>query len=249
MKKYGLDKFYTKKHVVKKLLKEIDIDKYKTIIEPSAGNGSFSSVINDCIAYDIYPSREGIIEQDFLLIDEFFEGPVLVIGNPPFGRNSSLAFAFIKKASTIADTIAFILPRSFKKRSMYDKVPLNFWLIKEIDLDENSFTYNEKDFNVPCVFIVYKKRDVLREKEIKLTPNTFTFVKKETANVSIRRVGVYAGMAYMNINKSEQSHYFVYVKNPESFVNFVNNFEWEHNNTVGPRSISKNELIKKIDKI
>ena len=41
-----------------------------------------------------------------------------VIGNPPFGRQSSLAIKFIKKSCSFSDTISFILPKSFKKDSM-----------------------------------------------------------------------------------------------------------------------------------
>ena len=122
MSKYGLDKFYTRKNLAKKLIDEIDINKYNTIIEPSAGNGSFSNQIEKCIAYDIEPEASGIIKQDFLTLDKDFQSPTLVIGNPPFGRNSSLALAFINKASLFADTIAFILPKSFKKESLYDKI-------------------------------------------------------------------------------------------------------------------------------
>ena len=36
---------------------------------------------------------------------------VLFFGNPPFGRNSSLALKFIKKCCIHGDTIAFILPK------------------------------------------------------------------------------------------------------------------------------------------
>jgi len=247
LSKYGLDKFYTKKEVVKKILKEIDISKYKTIIEPSAGAGAFSNEITSCIAYDIEPENKRIIKQDFLKLVIKEEKPILIIGNPPFGRNGSLALAFIKHSAIYSDTIAFILPKSFKKDSFYYKIPLNFWKVKEIDLDDNSFIYESNDVKVPCVFQVYEKKEEKRIKPKKINPRTFSFVKKEKANVSIRRVGVYAGKAFLDLNKSEQSHYFIYTDNPILFIDSVNKIKWEHNNTVGPRSISKPELIKKIE--
>jgi hypothetical protein len=249
MSKYGLDKFYTKKSVVKEVLQYLDLDKFEVIIEPSAGNGSFSDEIKNCIAYDISPEKEGIIKQDFLELNEVFPENTLVVGNPPFGRNGSLAFAFIKKASEFAKTIAFILPKSFKKESAYNKIPLNFHLVKSVDLNDFSFTYEGEEIDIPCVFQIYEKREEYREKtQIKET-DLFSFVKKEEANVSVRRVGVYAGKAFLDLEKSKQSHYFIKVDNPEDFVNLVNEIKWIHNNTVGARSISKNELIEAYEKI
>lgn len=246
MSKYGFDKFYTKKNLAKKLIDTLDINKYNTIIEPSAGNGSFSSQIKNCIAFDIEPEASNIIKQDFLTLDKNFQPPILVIGNPPFGRNSSLALAFIKKSSLFADTIAFILPKSFKKESLYNKIPLNFWIENEIDLEDDSFYFNGDIVKIPCVFQVYIKKDIKREKSEKLKPKNFSFVKKEYAKLSVRRVGVNAGKASLDTNKSKQSHYFIDTDNPEKLVKKINELKWAHNNTVGPRSISKNELIKAI---
>ena len=250
MSKYGLDKFYTKKEIAKQLIDLIDKKRFKTIIEPSAGNGSFSKQ-TDCIAFDILPEDNTIIQQDFLTLNtNAFDKPVLIIGNPPFGRNSSLALAFLRKACSFADEIAFILPKSFKKQSVYDKIDLYFWKEFEMDLPENSFTYNDEEINIPCVFQIYRKKDIPRIKEEKLKPIGFSFVKKESSNVSIRRVGVNAGKASTDINKSVESHYFIYIEESkkDDFVNYINSLYWEHNNTVGPRSISKNELLKKLDK-
>ena len=49
-----------------KCLHIIGIENITEIIEPSAGNGSFSNQINDCISYDIEPESENIKQQDFL---------------------------------------------------------------------------------------------------------------------------------------------------------------------------------------
>lgn len=248
--KYDLDKFYTIESVSKKLINEMDLSLYKTIIEPSAGNGSFSKHIKNCISYDIKPDGDDIIQEDFLKLDlSDKEKPLLIIGNPPFGRNGRLALLFIKHSALFANTIAFILPKSFKKESLYYKIPLNFWKIREIELSDKSFIYKRQIVGIPCVFQVYEKKDILRVKpKVKKSVN-FQFVKKEESNVSIRRVGVYAGKSFLDIEKSKSSHYFIKTENPKDFVDNVNKIKWEHNNTVGPRSISKPELIKAIDDI
>jgi hypothetical protein len=67
-----LDKFYTKSVIVDLCLLNIDLKNYKTIIEPSAGDGSFSNKIKGSISYDIEPGHNGIIKQDFLKLDPFF---------------------------------------------------------------------------------------------------------------------------------------------------------------------------------
>lgn len=57
------------------------------------------------------------------------------------------------------------------------------------------------------------------------------------------------------INKSEQSHYFVQITNENLntkvplITELLNNVEYETNNTVGPKSISKAEFIKKLNNI
>ena len=124
-----MDKFYTRKKIVKKILKyvkkNIDIDyELDLIIEPSAGNGSFIKGIKKMskhyILLDIIPENEKIKQCDFL---EWFINDkkrkkyrkIHVVGNPPFGKQSSLAKKFIKHATLFCDSISFILPRSFKK--------------------------------------------------------------------------------------------------------------------------------------
>lgn len=56
------DKYYTKLDIAKKCInftKERipNLDSY-ILLEPSAGNGSFSSQLQNCEAYDLYPENE-----------------------------------------------------------------------------------------------------------------------------------------------------------------------------------------------
>ena len=90
-----LDKFYTVPFVVEtcidRLLKHFhknEWDTWGTVIEPSAGNGSFIKQIKhrNLISLDISPEHPDIVQQDFLLYEPTELSPVLVIGNPPFGK-------------------------------------------------------------------------------------------------------------------------------------------------------------------
>jgi hypothetical protein len=253
-----IDKFYTNSDVVDICIDHfVDLIKPKqadTILEPSAGSGAFSNVLRkmfkNVIAIDIQPDHKNVKQEDFL--EEFDEGKIKsnivhVIGNPPFGRQSSLAKRFIKKSSMFAESISFILPKSFKKDSFQKSFPLNFHLIFCIDLPVNSFLINDKAHDVPCVFQIWRKKDEDRTVSKIEKPDFYEYVKKDdNPDVSLRRVGVNSGdISKEIIEKSRQSHYFLKLKNVDvdHFIKVYNqkkNFMF--NNTVGPRSISKSEF-------
>mgnify|MGYP003337388978 CR=1 FL=1 len=217
-----IDKYYTKENVVKLCINfirdKLNINNNDLIIEPSAGNGSFikgiKTLTNNYKFYDIEPENDEIIKLNYLLYN--YEkvnksDKIHIIGNPPFGRQSSLAIKFIKKSCEFCDTISFILPKSFRKDSLKKNFPLNFHLIFEIDLPEKAFIVNDIEYNVPCIFQIWEKRLNKREIVNKLEPLNFQFVKKtENPDISFRRVGVNAGKIDIKIeNKNIQSHYFI----------------------------------------
>ncbi len=256
-----IDKYYTKSSVVdkciKKIKKYINISNDDLIIEPSAGNGAFvngiKSLSNNYKFFDIEPENDEIIKMDFLLYNDYNpENNYHIIGNPPFGRQSSLAIKFIKKSCEFAKSISFILPKSFKKDSMQKYFSNHYHLIYQKDLDSNSFLVNNIEYDVPCVFQIWEYREEEREKINKLEPNGFKFVNKnDNPDIAFRRIGVNAGNIMNNINdKSEQSHYFIKFTNNKTVkynMDKLKNVIFENNNTVGPKSISKQELIKEFN--
>lgn len=266
LKRNIIDKFYTKPEVVAKCLKEfkkLQIDTTTdVVIEPSAGSGSFTSrlVEYNSISYDIVPEGENIIEQDFLKLNltEGFHIPLHFIGNPPFGRQSSIAKKFIKHICKCDKTksFGFILPKSFKKESMQRCIPLDFHLISQINIEKDGFLVNGKDHDVPCVFQVWERREDNRYVSPKLEPKGYTFVKdKKKGRYALRRVGVYAGkiidMFLHPLSKiSDQSHYYIKLDEPdEEFIKKYGELSWEEDNTVGPKSIGKQEFIKELNKL
>lgn len=174
-----IDKFYTKPTVSKKccdIIKQIIDINYENdiIIEPSAGNGSFIPEILkmslNCSFYDIQPEHPIVVKQDYLtftindieISDCCLSSKIHVMGNPPFGRQSSLAIKFIKKSTEFCDTMSFILPNSFKKESMQKHIPLRFHLVYQCDLEEDSFTINGEDKHISCVLQIWKKKECER---------------------------------------------------------------------------------------
>lgn len=265
LKRNLIDKYYTSNEAVNtciELIKDnIIINNNDLAIEPSAGNGSFINGIKSLFFnykfYDLEPENSEITQQNYLdfnfnkMINNYDK--IHIIGNPPFGRQSSLAIQFIKKSAEYCDSISFILPKSFKKDSLKKSFPLNFHLECEYDLPKNSFIVDNKLYDVPCVFQIWIKKDNLRTVPDKLVPSGYNFVNKDVDHdISFRRVGVYAGKLDKNTqDKSVQSHYFIKfnftltndIFDTLSAINFNSK-----NNTVGPKSISKQELIEEFNK-
>lgn len=257
-----LDKFYTNKDVAKECVYQVA--KYvrpgDIIIEPSAGNGVFIEPIMEisgtAFFYDIEPEHPSVIRQDYLTLDtkQFKDNQVHVIGNPPFGRQSAKAIKFIQMSATYAQTISFILPRSFKKQSLQRHFPPRFHLKYEQDMGENSFIINGNPYNVPCVFQIWVRGGIDREIPNKQTPcHGWEFVKKDQhPDISLRRVGVNAGSMSKDISdKCEQSHYFIKFTDTYIKTRILGSiFEFsEKENTVGPRSIGKQEVIREFNKV
>ena len=209
-----LDQFYTKANVVADVLAYINLSFYGTVIEPSFGDGAFVKQIDHPnLLYIDIDSPDPSHRADFLTYAPTTTGRVLVIGNPPFGKNSSLAVKFFNHAATFADTIGFIVPRTFQKNTIKNRLDLNFHLVIETVLPVDSFIFKGEDYAVPCVWQVWDKQNNPRPKVLKrLQCDAFTFVNREDdPDIAIRRVGVNAGRIFDTAvnSRSKQSHHFL----------------------------------------
>jgi len=253
------DQFYTHTDVSKRCIDKIhslfpNIATYKWI-EPSAGDGAFLHHIPDAydkVGIDIDPKSVDIITEDFLkwtLSPAPAPKPIIVFGNPPFGRQSSIAKAFIIKSCQFADIIAFILPKSFTKPSMSNAFNIQFHCIYSEELEKNAFVINGSGYDVPCVFQIWEKKEEPRVLEKKIEALGFQYVKSnEKYDIALRRVGGRAGQCYKNQNDgtaySLQSHYFIKFNDTlllDSYIESINAHVFP-SNTVGPRSLSKSEI-------
>jgi hypothetical protein len=254
------DQFYTKPAVAQKCVDRIlevvaGVQGWQWI-EPSAGKGAFLRAAaagtreGALVGIDIDPQGEGIVQGDFLKWRPVGRGgeEVLVFGNPPFGRQGSLAKAFVQHAAEFADAIAFVLPRSFMKPSMTRAFPLHFHCVWSEDVEKNAFEVNGLEYDVPCVFQIWLRRDTERAVEDAEEAEGFAYVKAgEAFDIAFRRVGVYAGRCFAGDEGefSSQSHYFLKLgagneRKKDALVVAVNQVVFP-SNTVGPRSVSKGE--------
>jgi len=170
----GLDQFYTIPAISEKCLnclgERYEWSRWELIIEPSAGGGSFFTRIpSDMkIGIDISPTHKDIVKQDFLTYEppaSVSASRILVVGNPPFGRVSSLAIKFFNHASKWAQVIAFIVPRTFRRISVQNKLDLAFHLVfdEDIPMDPCSF---EPPMMAKCCFQIWEKSDTKHSRPI-----------------------------------------------------------------------------------
>lgn len=178
----GLDQFYTVPNIALKYIQQTQVF-YKFekffIIEPSAGNGSFLSQIpsKDKVGLDIAPKHESIIQQDFFQYrPPSQDKKILVIGNPPFGRVSSLAVKFFNHSSTFADVIAFILPRTFRRVSIQNRLYNLFHLVHDEDVPTDPCSF-DPPMQAKCCFQIWEKREKFRPfVELPITHKDWDFV-------------------------------------------------------------------------
>lgn len=251
------DQFYTKRSVaencVKDILNTLPWASSALWIEPSAGAGAFLGIYGgETLALDLEPKATGIIAGDFLkwaYTHKTESKPMLFFGNPPFGRQGSIAKKFLRHACDQgANALAFILPRSFMKPSMYGCIPLTYHLVKEVELPKNSFEVNKEPHDVPCVFQIWEKRIQIRDSPEKEGPDGFVYVKPgEAYDLAFRRVGGDAGKTFQKGEidaPSVQSHHFLKFDDGINLIDIqkrVNNHIFP-SNTTGPRSLSKPEI-------
>jgi hypothetical protein len=258
------DQYYTKLSVAKSCVNQVlhrfpHATSYQWI-EPSAGNGVFLRAlpdsISDKVGIDIDPKSAEILTIDFLDWSPTNTKSRVFFGNPPFGRQGSLAKSFIKHCSSIAattgDLIAFILPRSFVKPSMSKAFPLAFHCVFSEEIGKNAFEVNDQEYDVPCVFQIWEKRMYPRDLPTPTKEIGFTYVKKtEAFHIACKRVGGLAGKCYpctptAAFDYHPEYHYFLrlaqdHVSHVDKIIEEMNRHVFP-SNTVGPRSLSKSEI-------
>ena len=167
-------------------------------LEPSAGAGAFlHQMPAPRLGLDIAPEGPEIDAQDFLHWQpQAGTGRIVVIGNPPFGRNGAEAARFFNHAAGFAETIAFIMPASFMKTELQKRLDPQFHLISQLPLIDEPFLFKDMPHNVSAVFQVWSRNAMARGKPVKraTTHPDFQFVKSlAEADFVMRRVGARAG--------------------------------------------------------
>lgn len=249
------DQYYTKEEVARALydqvVKRYDPEHYQ-MLEPSAGTGAFFKLMPyGSLACDIDPKYPGIIRADFLTCRVESVRKVVTVGNPPFGRNSSSAVAFFNHAGAMSDVIAFVLPRTFRKQKLQNRLHSNFHLVYETVVPAHAFLFMGKPYNVPAVFQIWERRKDLRALHIlETTHPDFEFTTSDDADFAIQRVGARAGRIHHDFVLSKNSHYFIRVTDRSTqsttcveSIMVLLNLTSAAGNVAGKPSLAKSEIV------
>lgn len=139
----GKEQFYTPQELAIELVAAVEKTlgplKGRTILEPAGGTGSFIEAVRNSgakkvLSFDIEPLHPEVSKGSFLDQD-IFEDSIVTISNPPFGRNNALSVPFFNHAASFSEAICFIVPRSWRKWSVTNRLDMNFELELDINLD------------------------------------------------------------------------------------------------------------------
>jgi len=262
----GLDKFYTIPTIVDKCMTILqnmyNLNQWDLIVEPSAGNGSFFTKINsnNKIGIDISPEHPDILKQDFFhYFPDSNKKNILVLGNPPFGKVSSTAIKFFNHAAKWANTIAFIIPRTFRKISVQNKLNKYFHLRVDEEIATSPCSF-QPPMMVKCCFQIWEKKTNERETiKLSTTHEDWTFLPfgpkddKEQptppngADFAIRAYGGKCGEIKLNnlhLLRPKSWHWIKCNINKELLIDRFIHLDYSNSfNTARQNSIGKGELV------
>lgn len=170
----GKEQYYTPKSLARELVAQIEKVlgplAGRTILEPAGGTGAFIEAVLDAgvskvISFDIEPLHQLVTAGNFLE-QEIKETNLITVSNPPFGRNNSLSIPFFNHATPVSDAICFIVPRSWRKWSVTNRLDLGFELAFDLDIeidyvDAEGFPLSNKSHLATC-FQIWKKANTPR---------------------------------------------------------------------------------------
>lgn len=242
-----LDQFYTRAPIAKQCYAAVcarfDVAGY-LLVEPSAGAGAFYRLMpKGSLGYDLDPKWPGLVTADFLTVRIRTEQPVMIVGNPPFGKNASLAVRFFNHCGGQAEVIAMIFPATFRKASLQNRLDQAFHLVSETLLPSHAFLFDGEPYDVPAVFQIWERSACPRDLIPVATQHPdFGFTTPEHADFAIQRVGARAGRVHHNFDASPSSHYFI--TGPVEHIMRAIDFAAVARNTAGNPSLAKSEIVE-----
>ena len=210
-RKTGVEQYYTPTDLALELsAKLVEVTGLnRAFFEPAGGNGSFLAALEqlgakNIDAVDLYPKHPKVKRADFL--DYQPKGKDLVtVSNPPFGRNNSLSIPFFNKAANHSEYIAFLVPRSWRKWSVQNRLDRRFHLLSDQEVAVNYVTDTGlrigKANDLRTCFQIWQRKDELRP-IVKV--QDLGLVKKcspEQADIAIRVFGFGCGRSYREFPK------------------------------------------------
>lgn len=225
----GKEQYYTPRELASELVLKVkalipDFSS-RTVLEPAGGTGAFVDAAKlagakKVLSVDIEPKHRAVGKGDYLETEVKLKNAV-TISNPPFGRNNSLSIPFFNRAAEHSEYIAFIVPRSWRKWSVINRLNRNFHLVLDEDLqidyvDDTHTLITQKNLLKTC-FQVWQRRDELREL-VKIEDRGFvTKVKPEEADIALTVFGYSCGKVTEEFErKANTTRLFLKLNHPKA---------------------------------
>lgn len=196
-----------------------------TTHEPCAGNGSLlAGLPGRVIASDLHDYGIGATVENYLEAPS--KSPDLIFTNPPFGRAGSLALKFLQKAATECNRLAFILPASFRKVSMLDRIPKNFALVGDFPLPDQDYILPDGTTRkVLTTFQLWECSPEKRPSLARIAPyhNYTKRVPPSQAEFAFRTQGASAGRILPGLDYNPASTAFL-----KGGLDRIQNHNWTH---------------------
>jgi predicted RNA methylase len=227
----GKEQYYTPKPLALELVAQIEKVlgslAGKTILEPAGGTGAFIEAVqavgvSEVISFDIEPLHELVTVGDFLA-QEIKESNLITISNPPFGRNNSLSIPFFNHAAKVSDAICFIVPRSWRKWSVTNRLDLGFELALDLDIeidyvDADGTPLSNKNHLATC-FQIWKKADAPRTLVRVIDKGIIEKVSPDQADVSLTIFGYGCGKVKTQFEPvANTTQMFLKLKHPQALA-------------------------------
>ena len=169
-RKTGTEQYYTLLSIAKQFLAILDeVAIGGLYLEPAGGTGAFLQALGErkWVSYDIEPKYKGIQKTNDFILEELQLQDVITITNPPFGRANSLSVPFFNKCAEVSSHIGFLIPKSWRKWSVINRLDPRFHLVRDVELTCD-FDYPDQSKKskgkLNTVFQVWEKREELRVK-------------------------------------------------------------------------------------
>ena len=252
----GKEQYYTPRELASELVSKVkrfvpDFSS-RTVLEPAGGTGAFveaakSAGAKRVLSIDIEPKHSAVNKGDYL-VSELKLKDAVTISNPPFGRNNSLSIPFFNRAADSSEFIAFIVPRSWRKWSVINRLDRRFHLVHDEDLaidyvDDTHALISQRN-NLKTCFQIWQRKAVLRDL-VKIEDRGYVSkVKPEDADVALTVFGFSCGTVNTQFDrKPNTTRMFLKLNHPKALKALQSvDFERFSKNTAYTEALSFQEI-------
>lgn len=252
----GKEQYYTPADLAERLLGEVlllvpDL-KTRTVLEPAGGTGSFINAarkigVNDFLSFDIEPKHQKVAKGNFLEA-KITAKDAVTISNPPFGRNNSLSIPFFNKAADHSEFICFIVPRSWRKWSVINRLDQRFHLVADHDIkidyeDELGEKLSKRSSLATC-FQIWQRKEILRPKYSVADNGLIEKTDSINADVALTIFGFGCGKVHTEFERKPNStRMFLKLNHPKA-LNALQSVDYSkfYKNTAYTEALSFQEI-------